>query len=63
MLTIEEQQYNSKVTIRLGRIADSLESIAKSLAIISQIQMDKNLDMKDYYQDREAEISNAFNND
>ena len=63
MLTIEEQQYNSKVTIRLGRIADSLESIAKSLAIISQIQMDKNLDMKDYYQDREAAISNAFNND
>ena len=63
MLTIEEQQYNSKVTIRLGRIADSLESIAKSLAIISQIQMDKNLDMKDYYQDRETEISNAFNND
>ena len=63
MLTIEEQQYNSKVTIRLGRIADSLESIAKSLAVISQIQMDKNLDMKDYYQDREAEISNAFNND
>ena len=63
MLTVEEQQHNSKVTIRLGRIADSIESIAKSLAIISQIQMDKNLDMKDYYQDREAEISNAFNND
>lgn len=63
MLTVEEQQFHSKVTMRLGRIADSIESIAKSLAIISQIQMDKNLDMKDYYQDREAEISNAFNND
>lgn len=63
MLTVEEQQYHSKVTMRLERIADSLESIAKSLAIISQIQMDKNLDMKDYYLDREAEISTAFNND
>jgi hypothetical protein len=63
MLTVEEQQYHSKVTMRLERITDSLESIAKSLAIISQIQMDKNLDMKDYYSDREAEISNAFNND
>ena len=63
MLTVEEQQYYSKIAMRLGRIADSLESIAKNLTIISQIQMDKNLDMKDYYQDREAEISNAFNND
>lgn len=51
MMTIEEQQYHSKVTMKLGRIADSLESIARSLSIISQIEMDKNLDIAGYYKE------------
>ena len=56
MLTVEEQQYYSKIAMRLGRIADSLESIAKNLTIISQIQMDKNLDMTDYFKSIQADL-------
>ena len=56
MLTVEEQQYYSKIAMRLGRIADSLESIAKNLTIISQIQMDKNLDMTDYFKSIQADF-------
>jgi hypothetical protein len=56
MLTVEEQQYYSKIAMRLGRIADSLDSIAKNLDIISQLQMDKNLDMTDYFENVQANL-------
>ena len=56
MLTVEEQQYYSKIAMRLGRIADSLDSIAKNLDIISQLQMDKNLDMTDYFENAQANL-------
>jgi hypothetical protein len=56
MLTVEEQQCYSKIAMRLGRIADSLDSIAKNLDIISQLQMDKNLDMTDYFENVQANL-------
>ena len=56
MLTIEEKENQAKLINRLGRIADSLESISDSLNGLYLIMLNKEKNLDSYAVDMEADF-------